>query len=153
MDGSPTVGELVGRKLQAVRERQLFSRRELAKRSGVSEPTIARLEHGGVPRPRHATVEKLAQALGVPFEDLTRMQDQPRPLAEAAEAPPPDSSERREPVYISAASGGASGSTADILAGLDEHFDAIVAPLRQAGLGEDEVAEIVSQEVRKRVAG
>src|SRR5215211_8868603 len=112
MDDRPAVGVLIGRNLRALRERQVLSRRQLEEMSGVSEPTIARLEHGGVPRPRHATVEKLAQALGVPFEDLTRMQDQPRPLAEAAEAPPPDSSERREPVYISAASGGASGSTA-----------------------------------------
>jgi len=83
MDDRPAVGVVIGRNLRELREGQVLARRELEEMSGVSEPTIARLEGGGVPRPRHATVAKLAKALGVPFERLTSTEDQPRPLVEA----------------------------------------------------------------------
>jgi transcriptional regulator with XRE-family HTH domain len=47
-----------------------LSQRELAQQSGVSHPTIARLERGTDAHPR--TVRRLAEALGVKPADLMR---------------------------------------------------------------------------------
>jgi len=125
-----------------------LSQADLAERSGVSEPTISDLEAGKREHPRPSTLRKLARGLGVEVADFFPEE----PALPKAAAPSPDNPVgRRAPVNISAASGDASGSRAGILAGLDEHFDAIVAPLRAADLGEDEAAELVSQEVRRRV--
>jgi transcriptional regulator with XRE-family HTH domain len=154
LDSSTTPGQIVGRNVRAVRAEQLLSQRELAERSGVAKITIATMELGKSARPRRRTVEKLADALGVSAEDLIR-EDLTRPKAEA---PPLQrtlfnglTEERRIPVYISAASGAAGGATANLLTGLNEHFNAIVEQLLRSGLGENEVAEIVSEEVRRRV--
>src|SRR3712207_2160448 len=67
-EGSP--GELIGRNVRAVREAKLFSRTELAERSGVSLAGIDHLERGLSARPRRRTVERLAKALGVDVEAL-----------------------------------------------------------------------------------
>jgi|SRR5829696_172778 len=89
----PEVGVVIGRNIRELRDGQLIPRRELAKKSGVSEPAIANIERGLVPVPRRETVEKIAAGLGVPFERLTRMEDQHRPLVEA----PP---KRRDAAFI-----------------------------------------------------
>jgi len=51
-------------RLKEIRESKYLSQRMLAQRSGVSRPTIARLE-GGEEEPRYTTMWKLAEALGV----------------------------------------------------------------------------------------
>jgi len=51
-------------RLKEIRESKYLSQRMLAQRSGVSRPTIARLE-GGEEDARYATLWKLAEALGV----------------------------------------------------------------------------------------
>ena len=51
-------------KLREVRERMFVTQEELAERSGVTIPTLSRLENG-LQRPRISTVRKIADALGV----------------------------------------------------------------------------------------
>lgn len=56
-------------RLQELRERQILSKGELAKRAGTRPETITRLESGeGSAWPR--TIRKLAEALGVGYEEL-----------------------------------------------------------------------------------
>ncbi len=61
-------GDVVGmprlKNLKAVRESKLLSQAMLAARSGVSRPTINRLEQERV-EARYVTIHKLAAALGV----------------------------------------------------------------------------------------
>jgi transcriptional regulator with XRE-family HTH domain len=151
-----TPGQIVGRNVRAVRDEQLLSQRELAERSGVAKITIATLELGRSAHPRRRTVEKLANALSVSADTLIR-EDLTRPKAEA---PPAQrtlfngiTEGRREPVNIDAASGAGAGSAANVLAGVDEHFDAIVEQLRRIGLGEAvPTVEDVREKIRRRVA-
>jgi predicted transcriptional regulator len=58
-DGLPKVPNL-----KRVRESKFLTQQELAEKSGVSRPTIARLESPG-DEARLSTVRKLAKALGV----------------------------------------------------------------------------------------
>jgi len=55
--------------LQQIRRTRVLSRKELARRSHVDESTIYRAEHGQT-KLRPSTVRKLAQALGVPPDQL-----------------------------------------------------------------------------------
>jgi transcriptional regulator with XRE-family HTH domain len=64
MDTMPKLG-----RLRELRESKYLSQRMLAQRSGVSRPTIARLE-GGDEEARYSTMWKLAEALGVEPGDL-----------------------------------------------------------------------------------
>jgi transcriptional regulator with XRE-family HTH domain len=149
----PTAGQIIGQNLRTVRAKKLFSQQDLADRSKVAKPTIGKLEIGEIARPRRKTIEKLARVLGVTVDDL--LEEPPHPKGEGRSSREPTLfnglAAERPPVHISAAAGGGGGSTAGILVGLDEHFDAIVAPLQAAGLSEDEAAEVVGQEVRRRV--
>ena len=56
-------------RLKERRERALLTQAELAKRSGVAEVTINRIENGRH-EPRFSTVRKLAGALGVEPAEL-----------------------------------------------------------------------------------
>jgi transcriptional regulator with XRE-family HTH domain len=56
-------------RLKVVRERKALTQEELARASGVSRPTIARIETGDT-EPYPSTTRKLAQALGVDPGDL-----------------------------------------------------------------------------------
>jgi len=144
------VGPLIGRNVRELRERRVYSREQLAEVSGVSAQSIKWLELGGTRRPQRHTIEKLAEVLGVAVEDLASEE----PIDPKAEAPSSDPEARRGPVArnISAASGAGGGSAASIFTGLEEHFEAIVKPLRAAGYSEAEAAEAVSAEVRRWVA-
>ena len=62
-----TTGGVVG--LRDVRQRKVFSMRQLAERAGVSPATIVKIEKGEV-RPYPSTLRKLAAALGVEPEEL-----------------------------------------------------------------------------------
>lgn len=61
--------------LRTVRERLGFSREALAAQSGVSYPTIARIESGG--KPGAESMLALARALGVPVESIYWNTDKP----------------------------------------------------------------------------
>ena len=56
--------------LKRVRESRFLTQQDLSERSGVSRPTIARLESPG-DEARLTTVRKLAEALGVNPAELT----------------------------------------------------------------------------------
>jgi transcriptional regulator with XRE-family HTH domain len=57
-------------KLRELRQRAFLSQEALAKKSGVAEATINRLEQGAQ-LARYVTARKLAEALGVPPDALT----------------------------------------------------------------------------------
>lgn len=57
-------------RLKLLRERAYLTQRELAAKSDVAEVTIARMEAGH--SASFSTIKKLAQALGVSPDDLTR---------------------------------------------------------------------------------
>jgi transcriptional regulator with XRE-family HTH domain len=77
-------GAIIGRNLRTVREAKLFSRAELAERSGVSLAGIDNLERGLSARPRRRTIEKLARALQVDVDTL--MEESAYPLGQAPTA-------------------------------------------------------------------
>jgi transcriptional regulator with XRE-family HTH domain len=79
---------LIGRNLRALREEGMYSRAEFAKRSGVSEPTVLRIEFGDHPHPRRTTLEKMAGVFGLTVEDLLR-----EDLTSPKDLAPSDSSE------------------------------------------------------------
>jgi transcriptional regulator with XRE-family HTH domain len=74
-------GEIIGRNVRAAREAKLFSRPDLAKRSGLSLAGIDHLERGLSARPRRLTIEKLAKALDVDVDIL--MEGSQYPLGQA----------------------------------------------------------------------
>jgi transcriptional regulator with XRE-family HTH domain len=80
-------GANIGRNVRAVRERKLFSRTDLAERSGVSLAGIDHLERGLSARPRRRTIEKLAEALDVDVDTL--MEEAAHPLAQAPRSQDP----------------------------------------------------------------
>lgn len=60
----------IARNLRVARARTGLSQKELAKRSGVCETTISFLESGKHEMIRMSTLQKLADVLGVPIEEL-----------------------------------------------------------------------------------
>ena len=67
-----TAGAIIGRNVRNLRDAGLWTRSELAEKSGVSRQAIAHLELGTSDRPRRGTIEKLARGLGVEVETLLR---------------------------------------------------------------------------------
>jgi transcriptional regulator with XRE-family HTH domain len=65
-----------GMRLLELRRRKLLSQRELAARAGVARATINNIEQGKL-RPHPRTLRKLAEALGVPPEELAEYLDPP----------------------------------------------------------------------------
>ena len=66
--------------LRRLRQRRNWSQQDLADRSGIGLSTIIRLEHGAACR--YVTVRKLAEALGVPEEELARPVEDAEPVAD-----------------------------------------------------------------------
>jgi len=56
--------------LQALMAARELSDNKLAELSGVSQPTVTRIRRGMVEDPKHATLERLAAALGVTMPEL-----------------------------------------------------------------------------------
>jgi transcriptional regulator with XRE-family HTH domain len=56
--------------LRRERRRAGLTQAELAEKSGVSLPTIARIEAGYIEAPRVSTLRKLARGLGLEVRDL-----------------------------------------------------------------------------------
>ena len=73
MSGAATLMPKLGH-LKEIREGKYLSQRMLAQRSGVSRPTIARLEAGE--QARYTTVWKLAETLGVEPGELVGSVDE-----------------------------------------------------------------------------
>jgi len=56
--------------LKKIRQDQGMTQLELAAKTGLSQPTIARLENGGIVRANWQTVSKIATALNVTADEL-----------------------------------------------------------------------------------
>jgi transcriptional regulator with XRE-family HTH domain len=55
------------------RTRQRLSQQKLAEKAGLSLGQISRIESGKIESPHFATIEKLADALGLPEDDLIEL--------------------------------------------------------------------------------
>ncbi|MEV0583164.1 XRE family transcriptional regulator [Nonomuraea sp. NPDC050310] len=62
----------VGQRVRAERERAGLNQRELAAQTGLSQPTLARIELGTRTKVTIAELDTVAAALGIPLADLTR---------------------------------------------------------------------------------
>lgn len=69
-DSDYTIDVDVARTLRSARRRAGLSQRDLAERTGVAQPTIARIERGQAD-PRFATLNRLLQACGRDLEAIT----------------------------------------------------------------------------------
>jgi len=78
-----TPGAAIGRRVRHMRDHGLWTRSELAERTGLSRQAITNLELGTSDRPRRGTIEKLAGALGVDIETLLEGVGDEAPKAEA----------------------------------------------------------------------
>jgi transcriptional regulator with XRE-family HTH domain len=61
---------LIGQRVRKLRKERGWSQPELAERAGLTERTITNYETDARTRPPLATVQALADALGVPITDL-----------------------------------------------------------------------------------
>ena len=61
---------MIGNLLKAMRQKRGWSQTDLAKRCGVDQSTIHRIEVGAI-SPRFETVVKIARVLGVTLDDLS----------------------------------------------------------------------------------
>ena len=61
-----------GEKVKAIRIKQGFSQFQLGEKMNISQQAVAKYEHL-TEQPKLATVRKLANALGVSINDLTRL--------------------------------------------------------------------------------
>jgi transcriptional regulator with XRE-family HTH domain len=68
-----------GERLIMLREGKGWTRRELAKRAGLHEKHLDKVEHGQRQRIEAETLIKLAQTLGVSSDFLLGLTDDPRP--------------------------------------------------------------------------
>ena len=59
-----------GKMLREFREAKGLTQVEVAKKAGVTQPYIAKLESGDKKNPSLAILKRLAKALGVPVEEL-----------------------------------------------------------------------------------
>ena len=60
-------------RLRALRQQRVLSQEELAKKAGVSPTTVNSVEGGA--DARYVTIRRLAEALGVPAEDLVKPEE------------------------------------------------------------------------------
>jgi len=91
-----TPGAIIGRTVRRLRDAGLWTRDELAERSGVSRQAIAHLELGASDRPRRVTVEKLAKGLGVDVETLLAGVDGEAPKGEEPPSPTEEQERRND---------------------------------------------------------
>lgn len=60
----------MGERIRDLRERKAYGQAELAREVGITPTSMWAIE-SGKHTPRPATLRKIAQALGIPVEDLT----------------------------------------------------------------------------------
>ena len=63
----------IGRRLRALRERNLLTQAELAEAASMSRDQVSRIERDEVD-PRFSTIRKLSKALGVDPQELTEQE-------------------------------------------------------------------------------
>ncbi len=64
-------GETIsGRTVRRLRGRKRWSQKQLAEAAGVNRTTIGLIETGRITRPYQPTIQAIADALGVPVEDI-----------------------------------------------------------------------------------
>lgn len=61
-----------GGKITSLREAKRWTMAELARQSGLSEPSIWALEHHVTKKPKYETLTAIAAALGVPVREITK---------------------------------------------------------------------------------
>lgn len=66
----------LGQYIRKIREEKGFSTRELARRSGVSQPYLSQLENGKTNNPSIEVLKKLAKGLDVPLYEIQIKTDQ-----------------------------------------------------------------------------
>jgi transcriptional regulator with XRE-family HTH domain len=62
----------VGKKIKKYRKKLGISQDTLSKKAGLAFHTIAKIETGATPNPTIDTVKKIADALGVSLDELTK---------------------------------------------------------------------------------
>jgi transcriptional regulator with XRE-family HTH domain len=65
-------GDYDGAKIVALRKAQTWSQAELARQSGLKQPSIWGLEHQLTKKPKADTLMRVANALGVPLREILR---------------------------------------------------------------------------------
>jgi transcriptional regulator with XRE-family HTH domain len=65
-----TIGQYVGKRIYGIRKSVKMTQEILAKKSGIRQGNISRLEKGTVQDVNVSTLLKLARALGVSLNDL-----------------------------------------------------------------------------------
>jgi transcriptional regulator with XRE-family HTH domain len=65
-------------RLEKWRKSRFYSVRGLAAKANVKPNTISDIENGKTKYPKRSTMERLAEALGVPLEDLAEEVPEPR---------------------------------------------------------------------------
>lgn len=71
----------LGEKIAFARKRLGWSLSSLAERAGVDRISLGRIESGQTKRPQYATLERVAEALGISVNELAEKQTEKRPLA------------------------------------------------------------------------
>ena len=84
-DGDPGPAGAMGERLRRLRAAAGLTQEQLAARAGVGVRTVRQLELGAVRRPQAASVQRLAEALGVDAVELTAADPEPA-AAQAAQA-------------------------------------------------------------------
>ena len=62
----------IGKTIRRYRQEKEMSQEALARAADLSLPTIVKIESGETPNPSIDTVKKIAAALGVSIDDLTK---------------------------------------------------------------------------------
>ena len=63
---------IIAKNLKKYRKERGLSQDKLARLADVAHATIIKIESGGIQNPTIDTVQKIAKALGIGLEDLTR---------------------------------------------------------------------------------
>ena len=80
------VAVTVGQKIKTLREEKYLSQEELGRRADVSTNTVSKIEQGRVRYPSRITLLRIAEALGVPVEELL-VQEEEAAIVGKADAP------------------------------------------------------------------
>jgi len=62
----------VGKRIKELREAAGLTQQQLAANAGVSVSIVAQLEQGATANPKHSTITKIANGLGVPVTELVK---------------------------------------------------------------------------------
>lgn len=60
----------LGRNIARLRQKENMTQLELARKAGINNNYLSRIEEGNCPRPHVKTIARIATALGVSIDDL-----------------------------------------------------------------------------------